>query len=110
MAKKLDFAAVIAHLAGLVGSEASVVVMGRDPSGDGVVAELTGVLRAVGPDPDDPHPDEGPRVFGFEGQASAFYLDPDAFVDASASEGFVQVELTFGTLEVAGPLRRPNWF
>jgi hypothetical protein len=52
----------------------------------------------------------GPWAFGFDGQENAFYIDPDAFVDAWASGGFVHIETTFGSIELAGPLRRPDWF
>jgi hypothetical protein len=107
----LDFGGAVANIASRVGSEASVVVSGHDPEGNGLVAELTGTLRAIGPDPEDPEwARRGPAVFGFEGQANAFYLDPDAFVSAWASAGLLHVQLTFGSLEVAGPIHRPAWF
>ena len=106
----LDFAGTVAHVAARVGSATSVVVTGRDPGGEGVVADLTGTLRAVGPDPDDPHWSEGPAVFSFEGQESAFYLDPEAFVSAWTSGELLHVNITFGSLQIAGPLERPTWF
>ena len=108
----LDFAGTVAHIRSRMGSEASLEVLGHDPEGDGTVVELTGVLRAVGTDPDDPEPDEqhGPRMFGFEGQANAFYLDPDAFISAEATGDHLWVTTTFGALVVAGPIRRPEWF
>jgi hypothetical protein len=108
----LDFAGAVAHVAALVGTETGVVVMGRDRHGDGVVAELTGTLRALGSDPDrsGPEPPGVPASFGFEGQDNAFYLDPDAFVEAWSAGRFLRVELTFGSLEVSGPIQRPDWF
>ena len=107
----LDFAGAVAHIHARVGSEASIEVLGLDPEGDGTVVELTGVLRAVGSDPDGVVPDEhGPRAFGFEGQANAFYLDPDAFIGAEATEDHLWVTTTFGALVFAGPIRRPPWF
>lgn len=107
----LDFAGAVANIASRFGSEASVVVSGHGPDGDGLVAELTGTLRAIGPDPEDPGwGTRGPAVFGFEGQANAFYLDPEAFVSAWASGGLLHVQLTFGSLEVARPIHRPDWF
>jgi hypothetical protein len=53
---------------------------------------------------------EVPGVFGFEGQVNAFYLDPDAFIEAEASSGYLRVTTTFGAIELAGPIRRPDWF
>ena len=107
----LDFDGTLAHVRSLLGAEASVEVLGRDPEGHGTIAELTGVLRAVGPQPGDPEWNErGPRVFGFEGQANAFYLDPDAFIDAEACDEYLRVTTTFGALVLAGPIRRPDWF
>ena len=107
----LDFEGAVAHIRSRVGSEASVEVLGHDPAGDGTVMELTGVLRAVGNDPDAPVGDEhGPRMFGFEGQANAFHLDPDAFIAAEATDGHLWVTTTFGALVFAGPIRRPEWF
>ncbi len=107
----LHFAEAVAHIASLVGTEAGVVVMGRDPKGDGVVAELTGTLRALGCDADTPG--GGPPTsmwFGFDGQQNAFYVDPDAFVGAWAAGRFLRIELTFGSIEISGPIRRPSWF
>jgi hypothetical protein len=49
-------------------------------------------------------------MFGFEGQANAFYLDPDAFIAAEATDGHLWVTTTFGALVFAGPIRRPEWF
>ncbi len=107
----LDFDAAVAHIASLVGTDTGVVVMGRDPEGNGVVAELTGTLRALGSDDD--APDDGspvPASFGFDGQRNAFYVDPDAFVEAWAADRFLRIELTFGSIEISGPIRRPAWF
>jgi hypothetical protein len=107
----LDFDGTLAHVQSLLGTEASVEVLGRDTGGHGTIAELTGVLRTVGPDPADPEWNErGPRVFGFEGQVNAFYLDPDAFIEAEAWDDYLRVTTTFGALVLAGPLRRPDWF
>jgi hypothetical protein len=110
MGDELDLSSVLTRIAAMLGKEASVVISGNDPGGEGVVAELTGVLRSVGPDPDDSAWNEsGPRVFGFEGQRNAFYIDPDAFV--SASDGLLlRIVTTFGTIELAGPIERPGWF
>ncbi len=105
----LDFAAAVAHISSLVGTDTGVVVMGRDPKGDGVVAELTGTLRALGSDDDTPV--DGPLIpvwFGFEGQRNAFYVDPDAFVEAWAAGRFLRIELTFGSIELSGPIGRPT--
>jgi hypothetical protein len=111
MDEKVDFDRLVAHIDEMVGDEASVVISGRDAGGLGAVAELTGILRSVGPDPDDPAwGTRGPRVYGFESQKTAFYIDPDAYVDASISGGFVHVDMTFGSVEIAGPIDRPNWF
>ncbi len=107
----LDFAAAVAHIASLAGTETGVVVMGRDPEGDGVVAELTGTLRALGADPDTPAGGAPtPAWFGFDGQQNAFYVDPDAFVEAWAAGRFLRIELTFGSMEISGPIVRPAWF
>ncbi len=107
----LDFAAAVAHIASLAGTDTGVVVMGRDPEGDGVVAEFTGTLRALGSDPDTPG--DGPPIpawFGFEGQQNAFYVDPDAFIEAWSAGRFLRIELTFGSMEISGPILRPAWF
>jgi hypothetical protein len=107
----LDFDGTVAHIQSRLGTEASVEVLGHDPEGHGTGVELTGVLRAIGSDPSDPEWNErGPRVFGFEGQVNAFYLDPDAFIGAEASSGHLRVTTTFGAIELAGPIRRPDWF
>jgi len=108
----LDFDSAVAHIRGLIGTEVSVDVAGNDPEGAGTVAELTGVLRAVGPDPDDrgASGSEAPEVFSFEGQDNAFYLDRDAFVAAWSADRFLRVTTTFGSIEIAGPIRRPPWF
>jgi hypothetical protein len=111
MDEHLDLKSVLTLLTAMLGREASVVVLGADAGGQGVVTELTGVLRAVGPDPDDSDwGASGPWVFGFEGQHNAFYLDPDAFVSASGSREFLRIDTTFGAIELAGPLKRPDWF
>ncbi len=107
----LDFAAAVAHIASLVGTETGVVVMGRDSEGDGVVAEFTGTLRALGSDSDTPiHGAPIPACFGFDGQQNAFYVDPDAFIAAWSAGRFLRIELTFGSMEISGPIVRPAWF
>ena len=107
----LDFGGTLAHVQLLLGTEASVEVLGRDAGGHGTIAEFIGVLRAVGPDPGDPEWNKrGPRVFGFEGQANAFYVDPDAFIEAEAWDEYLRITTTFGALVLAGPIRRPDWF
>ena len=101
----------VAHVRSLIGAPVSVTLQGTDPQGWGVVAELTGVLRAVGEDPDDPTPPaEGPQIFGFVDQMNAFYLDPNAFVEGWIWDSYLRVTLTFGMLEIAGPIQRPSWF
>jgi hypothetical protein len=111
MGTGLDFDGAIAHIDSMLGREASLEVLGHDPEGQGIVVELTGTLRAIGPDPHDPEWNErGPRAFGFEGYSHAFYLDPDAFINAEAWDECLRVTTTFGALVLAGPLRRPDWF
>ena len=111
MDDKLEFDAVVTRIGAVLGNDASVVVSGRDAGGTGVVAELTGVLRRIGPDPDDPAWGEsGPWAFGFEDQKNAFYVDPDAFIGAWGSDALLHIETTFGSIELAGPLTRPDWF
>ncbi len=111
MSRDLDFEAAVTRISAMIGENASAVVSGNDRRRGGVVVELTGVLRQVGPDPDDPQwGQSGPRVFGFAGRQDAFYLDPDAFVSAWGSKGFVHIETSFGSIEIAGPISRPDWF
>ena len=111
MRTALDFDGVIAHIQSMIGTEASIEILGHDPEGQGTVVELTGTLRAVGPDPHDREWNErGPRVFGFQGHGNAFYLDPDAFIEAEAWGEYLRVATTFGALVLAGPIRRPDWF
>lgn len=111
MGTELDFDGAVAHIDSMLGTEASVEVLGRDPEGHGTVVELTGTLRAIGPDPNDAEWNaRGPRAFGIEGQGHAFYLDPDAFISAEAWDEYLRVTTTYGALVLAGPLRRPDWF
>jgi hypothetical protein len=49
-------------------------------------------------------------MFGLEGQANAFYVDPDAFIEAEAWDEYLRIPTTFGALVLVGPIRRPDWF
>ncbi len=40
----------------------------------------------------------------------AFYVDPDAFIEAWSAGRFLRIELTFGSMEISGPILRPAWF
>jgi hypothetical protein len=107
----IGFDECVAHLDALVGQKVSVVVMGMDPQGAGVAAEIIGVLRRVGDDPAVPVPDKPmPEIFGFVDQPNAVYIDRDAFVEGWVWDSYLRITTTFGKIEFAGPINRPDWF
>jgi hypothetical protein len=107
----IGFDECVAHLLSLVGENVSVTVLGTDPEGEGVVAEIIGVLRRRGADRDASACDKPlPEAFGFVDRADAVYLDPDAFVEGWVWDSYLRITTTFGTIVIAGPIERPDWF
>ena len=50
------------------------------------------------------------EVIGFVDRADAVYLDPDAFVEGWVWDSYLRITTTFGTIVIAGPIERPDWF